>query len=157
MRLPGFLAAFAALFLAACNPVAATEGAEAQIAQFQKRFKSGDLDAIWRTTHPEFRKLVKREQLSVMLSDFREILGELESTDRQSINVNSTNGTTTVEIVMRSQFANGEALETFGYREQGERWMLINYVVQSPLIDDYDFSKLESDGLIYEAAPEAAE
>ncbi len=157
MRFTRFLTAFAALFLAACNPVAATEGAEAEIAQFQERFQSGDLDAIWRTTHPEFRKLVKKPQLSIMLSDFRELLGELESTNRQSINVNSMNGTTSVEIVMRSQFANGEALETFGYREQSERWMLINYVVQSPLIDDYDFSKLEGDGLIYEAAPEAAE
>jgi len=140
--------------LAACNPVAVIESAGEEVQQFQSDWGEGDIDAIWRGTDPELRKIVERERFERMLTDFGEIFGELRSTKRENTVVGTYNGDTTATIIMRSQYANGEVLETYVYRQKGERMTLLSYDAQSPLLDDYDTSRLQGDGLIYKEAPQ---
>ncbi len=151
-RFCGMLAVLAGL--AACNPADVMDNSEAKIAEFQADFEAGNTTAIWRTTHPEFRKVVAQKRFETMLGDFRGHVGEMQSSEREKFDISSLNGETSISVDMRTQFENGEGLESFIYREDGDALKLLSYTLQSPALNDYDFSKLEGEGMIYEAAPE---
>lgn len=142
------LAIVGALALSACNPFAVMGDSEAHIETFHQSWNENDLDAIWKTTAPDLRKVVGRKRFDTMLGDFREIFGEMKSTEREGFNVITKDGVTSANIVMVTQFANGEAVETFDYVSVGNEMRLIQYVVRSPLLDDYDWSKLQGEGFI---------
>lgn len=141
----------------ACDSAKVTENAEIEISEFQSNFEAGNVSAIWRSTHPEFRTVVQEGQFSTMLADFRNILGEIRSTKREALNISSLSGSARVQITMRTQFANAEGVEEFEYRELGDELRLASYAVQSPALNDYDYSKFDGPALIYEAPPQRVE
>jgi len=146
------LAIIGALALAACNPFSVMGDSEAEIETFHQSWNKKDLDAIWKTTAPDFRKVVDRKRFDIMLGDFREIFGEMKSTQRQGFNINTNNGVTTAKIVMNTQFAKGEAVETFDFVSVGDEMRLVQYFVTSEMLDDYDWSKLQGEGFIHSPA-----
>lgn len=140
-----------------CDSAEVAEDAEIEISEFQSNFEDGDVSAIWRTTHPEFRTVVEESRLSTMLLDFRNLLGEIKSTKREALEISSLYGSARVQITMRTQFANAEGLEEFEYRELGDELRLASYAVQSSALNDYDYSKLDGPALIYEPPSEPVE
>ncbi|MEL7219075.1 MAG: hypothetical protein AAGK01_11680 [Pseudomonadota bacterium] len=155
MQFKAIFAAAIAAALAACNPVEVLDDTTTSIDAFHQQWADPDVAVMWRNADPEFRELVGLERFETMIVDFREILGDQQSSERENFTVNSHNGTTVATVVMRTQFANGEGLETFVFRQNGERMQLAHYAVQSPLLDGYDWSKLEGEGFTYEPAPDA--
>ncbi len=131
------LAMFGVLGLVACNPVEVMGDSDAAIEQFHEHWNGGNFDAMWRATHPDFRTGLTKDQFDKLMGDFGEVLGAVESSERESFNINTQNGVTTTTIVMRTRFSNGEGIEQFYLRDSGEAQKIIYYYVESPLLNDY--------------------
>ncbi len=129
------IAALATVLLAACNPLAVANTSDQEIDRFHQRWNAGQLDTIWRTAHPEFRTGPTKEQFINIMTLMGDALGDTVETEREGIQINTANGTTTTQIQMRTTFANGEGLETFTLRGEGDALQLLYYNVQSPLLD----------------------
>jgi hypothetical protein len=114
------------------------DGADSEIETFHERWNDGDVDAMWRGAHSDFRRGLTRKQFRELIGDFEKVLGDVQSSERESFNINTHNGVTTTQIRMRTQFANGEGLEKFTLRTQGETQKIIYYYVESPLLNAYD-------------------
>lgn len=129
------LAGLAALILTACNPMEVMDETEGAIAQFHDDWNAGNADAIWATTHREFREGPSQEEFRAAMAGFAQVLGDVESSERQGFDINTSNGVTTTVITMNTQFANGEGIEQFTYRDQGETQRLVYYYVESDLLN----------------------
>ncbi|MDE1468385.1 hypothetical protein [Aurantiacibacter sp. D1-12] len=127
----------AVLGLSACNPVEVMGDSDTAIEQFHDHWNAGNLDAMWHATHPEFRTGLTQQQFDKVMGDFGGVLGEVESTERESFNINTQNGVTTTTIMMRTQFANGEGVEQFFLRGHGEEQKIFYYYVESDLLNGY--------------------
>ncbi len=125
-----------ALLLAACNPVAVMDDTAASIEQFHSHWNAGNTDAIWDATHSEFRRGPSKDEFSAAMAGFAETLGDVESSQRGGFNINTANGVTTTVITMNTRFTNGEGVEQFTYRTQGDAQRLIYYYVESDLLND---------------------
>ena len=147
----------AVIGLAACNPIEVLDDASAEIDAFHQSWNDTNLDAIWNSTDPEFRNLVGRERTDLMVGDFREILGEVKSSEQVKFDINTDGAGTTVMVVMQTQFTSGEAEETFAYRKRGEGMRLLHYFVRSDALADYDWSKLEGEGFVVDYGDQPAE
>lgn len=147
----------AVIGLAACNPIEVLDDASAEIEAFHQSWNDTNLDAIWDSTDPEFKKLVGRERTDLMVGDFREILGKMKSSEQVKFNVKTDGAGTTVLVVMQTQFTNGKAEETFAYRKRENGMRLLNYFVRSDALADYDWSKLEGEGFVVDYGDQPAE
>ncbi|BDI61397.1 hypothetical protein [Qipengyuania nanhaisediminis] len=127
------LAALAALFLAACNPMAQVDGAGEQIARFHADYNKGDAVALYDRTAPEFREVTTGEDMQALVETIAARLGKVESSDRDGINISSDNGQTITVITMASQFEQGEATETFTFLGTGDDMALAGWNVDSPV------------------------
>jgi len=130
------LAGLMALVLTACNPVAVMDDTSGAIEQFHDHWNAGNADAIWNATHRDFREGPSKEEFRAAMAQFADILGDVESSERDGFNINTENGVTTTVITMDTQFANGEGIEQFTYRTQGDEQRLIYYYVESELLNN---------------------
>jgi hypothetical protein len=130
----------AALFLAGCNPSAVLDNSEGEIARYHEHWNKGGIEPIWKEADDEFRANVAEADYIRLMGDFQEIFGPMQSTERESFNINTHNGVTTIAVVMRTQFANGVGKENFEFVERGDQTKLKSYHVDSELLAGYDFS-----------------
>ncbi|MEL6487458.1 MAG: hypothetical protein AAFQ13_09990, partial [Pseudomonadota bacterium] len=79
-----------ALGLAACNPMENLEEATDQIDRFQTHFSFGEIDEMYKMVGREFRDTTSRDDFDEMVALISNRLGTVESTQRQSFNVNTT-------------------------------------------------------------------
>ncbi len=135
----------AALLLAACNPIAVLDETGTEIEQFHADMQAGDMDALWDITHQQFRDATPRKQYEHIFALLGGALGEHESSERDTFNINTNNGVTTADVVMTSRFTNGEATETFHWIQEGTDWKLLGYFVESPLLLNYTLPPEASD------------
>ncbi len=132
-----FLVVLVSFVLVACNPMQVMEQADSEIAVFQDRWNDGDVDAIWKMVHPDFRKDMPRDEFNEVFEGFKGALGAVESSKREGFNINTNNGVTTTVITMRTQFANGEGMERFTLLDRGDTQKIVGYFVDSYLLDEY--------------------
>ena len=126
-----------ALVVAACNPMEVMGDSDDAIERFHTHWNAADHEAMWRGVHPDFRAGLTQDQFGSLMSDFAEVLGPVESSERESFNINTENGTTTTTVIMRTQFANGEGVEQFFLRDHGEAQKIVYYYVESDLLQDF--------------------
>ncbi len=132
MSLKIWLASFAALFLAACNPVANFEEGEKKVDLWQEAYDQQANDKLWAMTGSEFRKVTTREQFDDLLKVINGRLGLIQSTERTGFNVNSNLGApTTTVISMQTVFEQGEGTEVFTFHGKGEDMKLVGWQVNS--------------------------
>ncbi|MEP2736157.1 MAG: hypothetical protein ABJP34_07640 [Erythrobacter sp.] len=140
MKLRAIWTLLAAMFLAACNPSAMVDSSEAEIARYHEHWNKGGVEPIWIEADDEFRANVEEAEYKRLMGDFQEIFGPVESTERQSFNVNAVNGITNVTVEMKTQFANGAGTEKFEFVQRGSDAKLKSYNLDSELLAGYDFS-----------------
>ena len=147
MKFRMFLAAVAALALAASNPGAQIEDARGQIDKFHALYGAGDAKGFHKASGAEFRKVVTEEQVQGLVTLFSKRLGKIESSKQTGFNTGFNNGTTTTTIVMQTRFERGEATETFVFTGSGKDMKLLNWNVTSPLLElsPEDVKKLTED------------
>lgn len=127
-----FAASFFALLLSACNPMAQLDSSEEQIATFHATYNDGDARALYGATAAEFRDVTTLEQMEQLVDLVTDRMGLVQSTERQSFNINSENGTTVTVVTMTTVFDYGEAVETFTFQGSGDEMKLVGWNVDSP-------------------------
>lgn len=125
------LALAGAILLAACNPVAQMNNADALIDRFHEQYGAGDYDAIYQASAPDFRRAVDQEEWGDFIRMVSGRLGAVEESSQTSVNVNSNNGLTTTTIIRSTSFEQGMGTETFVFQGSGEGMSLLNYEVVS--------------------------
>lgn len=132
MHLKTLTAALAALLLAACNPMAQLNEAEAQVESFHDTYNEGDARALYGLTGEPFREVTSAQDMVDLVALVDERMGKVVSSEREGININSDNGTTTTTVTMKTEFEKGEATETFIFMGSGEDMGLVGWNVDSP-------------------------
>lgn len=154
MKLKAFFVGLAAFVLAACNPVEVLDETDTLVDRYHAHWNGGRIDPIWIEADEEFRSNVSKAQYSALMADFQQIFGDIKNSERQSFNVNSDNGVTTVKVAMNTQFANGTGVEKFEFIERDGKMGLKAYHVESGLLEGYDWS--QHDGLADRKAEDTA-
>lgn len=122
----------AAAMLAACNPLAQTEGAREQVDLFHERLNAGDDDRIWAGTANELRNTTSREDFGRLLGTMRKSLGDVEETSQTGFRVNTTPQGTFTALQMNTHFEHGRGVETFVFSGSGDKLKLVSYNINSP-------------------------
>ena len=110
------------------------DDSEAEIARFHQRMSAGEVEAMWQATAPGLREVTPRDTFFAVMQNNLALMGAVVSTEREGFNINTNNGVTTVNVTMTTQFANGEGTETFVFQQEGERWLLLSYNLNSPVL-----------------------
>ena len=127
-----WLAVAIGLQVAACNPMANLDGAEAKIERFQAVYSSGGPDELYEMTGEAFREASTREEFADMVELFDARLGPIVESERSGFNLNTNNGITRTVVTMETEFAQGAGMETYTFHGHGEDIELIGWHVNSP-------------------------
>lgn len=147
MKFRMFLAAAAALSLAACNPGAQMEDAKGQIGKFQALYNAGDAQGFYRAGGKTLSQIAKQEQVAATMALISARLGKIRSSEQVGFNTAFKNGASSVTITMRTRFERGEGTETYVFNGSGENLELAGWNVNSPLLElsPEDMKKLTED------------
>ena len=105
--------------------------ADAAVAEFHARLDAAKDDEIYDTAAAAMRSATKRDDFHKFLDQLRTDLGGFKSGTRESINISSNNGNTTISAGHASTFEKGRAEEAF----------LFDYNADKPVLMRYDIRK----------------
>lgn len=121
---------FAALGLAACNPMEELGDADAEVAKFHRDFSAKNFDGIWNDSHQAMKDSSTREQFDASLTSVTEYWGKVKSTERDGFGINTNNGVTSVKVTHNTEFDAGTAVETFDFIRDDDALKLASYDIK---------------------------
>jgi hypothetical protein len=130
-RVTSLIALLLASLLSSCNPIKSSRSAEAAVVQFHTQLDKGEFADIYKATHPEFKKVSDEKSFTELLAAVHRKLGLVRSSEKSSWNVNSYNLKTNVILTYSTKFAEGTGTETFTYRIDGDKALLLGYNINS--------------------------
>jgi Tfp pilus assembly protein PilX len=101
--------------------------ADAAVALFHERFNAARDSEIYDSSAPQFKAAGTSENWEKAQAARREQLGQYQTTERMSINLNNTNGNNTVVVDYRSTFDKGNQYEQFTFDNNGDQPVLLKY------------------------------
>jgi hypothetical protein len=126
-----------AALLVATTSCSLTKGkgiAEAAVAQFHNQYNAGQFQEIYAQTDEGFKKATSEEQLTALLEALRRKLGTVKQSEQAGWRVNVTPMGTMVSLGYQVEFTEGKGTEEFVFHVSGDKAMLFNYNVNSPLL-----------------------
>ncbi len=105
--------------------------AKAQTAAFHEQYNNQDFAAMIDGAHPDMLKASSEDELTDLYSMIRKKLGKVLDTKTVSWNVRTFNTTTTVVLIQDTTFEEGKGKETFTFRIQDEKALLLGYNINS--------------------------
>lgn len=126
----------AALLLAAssCSLTKGKGISEAAVAQFHNQYNAGQFHEIYEQADDEFKKAGTEEQFVTLLEALRKKLGTVKQSEQTGWRVNATPNGTMVSLGYNVEFTEGKGTEEFVFHVSGDKAMLYNYNVNSPLL-----------------------
>lgn len=124
------LFAVAALFLAACNPLAQNDSADALIDDWHANWNAEDWEAIYNGSSDEFRAPSSLEEFSASLQAMRNVYGEAGESSQDGISIDVNDGVTRTTITRSTTFTNGVGIETFGFDGTGDDMELVGWHIE---------------------------
>ena len=119
-------------FLNGCSELTtAKPAAESAVNSFHEMYNSVDFESIYADTHNDFRAATNFESFSELLHAVYSKLGKVISTEGQNWKGGNYNLKTSVFLQKKTQFENGVGVETFNYRIENEKALLIGYNINS--------------------------
>ena len=120
------------VFLNGCsNMTSAKPAAENAVTSFHEKYNSEDFESIFDDSHSDFKAATNFEGFNEFMQAVYSKLGKVESTECQNWKVGNYNLKTTVSLQQQTQFENGVGFETFSYRIEDEKAVLIGYNINS--------------------------
>lgn len=101
------------------------------IDEFHKLFNDGNLDKIYADAASEFRDAAQRADFDALMNAVAKKLGRVKSTKNQTWKVNTYNLTTAAVMVQETEFESGSGVETFTFRMDGDKAILLGYNINS--------------------------
>lgn len=126
-----------AVLLATATSCSLTKGkgiAEAAARQFHDRYNAGQFHEIYSETDEGFKKATSEADFTALLEALRRKLGTVKETNPAGWGVNATPMGTMATLGYDVEFSEGKGQEQFVFRINGDKAMLFNYNVNSPLL-----------------------
>jgi hypothetical protein len=123
-------AAFAAL--AGCgDTIKGAEYAESTVAKFREQMKARQFEQIYDATGEEFKTATSRENGIALFAAVDRKLGGFKRAEKVNWAVNTNNMVTMAVVVYNSEYADGNATETFTVKVDDGKGELVAYNIQS--------------------------
>ena len=117
-----------------CGVKKGKENAERAVEKFHNQLNAGQFQQIYSESDEAFRKVVTEEQALQLFDAVRRKLGTVQQAKLTGWNVNATTGGTAVTLGYDVDFSEGKGTEQFVYNVTGDKALLFNYNVNSPLL-----------------------
>ncbi len=105
--------------------------AEQAILDFHALYNQGNIDEIWNDAAPEFRTASNRQKYDDFMGAMQRKLGRVTSSSNSKWNIQTFNLKTTVSMVPKTEFENGQGMEAFIFTMDGPNAVLLGYNIQS--------------------------
>ena len=119
----------AALAVTGCSMGQDMSTTDAAVADFHARLNGGQFEAITEASGPEIKN--GATDFTAFAGQLHNKLGTFKSTSRQGFNDNINNGDHVFNATYASVYSSGPATETFVYRLNSGKPVLIGYHVES--------------------------
>lgn len=117
--------------LCACSIGKDTKAAESAVATFREQLARSDFSGIYQSAADDWKKSVSRADSDAFLGAVNRKLGALKSSAQTGWQDNATTGGHLVKLVYHTKFENGDGDETFVFRLEGGRALLVGYHINS--------------------------
>ena len=114
-----------------CSISVDTAVAEKQVPQFHALLDQGRTTEIYTQASEDLKTAATEADFVAVLDAVHRKLGIVQKTERQTWNVNYHTSGTFATLVYKTQYAGGEATETFVYRLKSESALLAGYHINS--------------------------
>jgi len=104
---------------------------ETAIAQFHEHYNQSKFEEIWKGADPRFRDAGKRETYDQFMAKVRGKLGQVVKSSESGFNIQQLNMETICYITEATTFENGEGVEQFSFKINGNQALLVGYNVNS--------------------------
>lgn len=125
------------LLLVTSNSCSLTKGrglAEAAVAQFHNQYNAGQFHQIYSQTDEGFKKATSEADFVTLLEALHRKLGTVKQSSQAGWGVNATPMGTVATLTYEVEFSEGKGTEKFVFHISGDKAMLYNYNVNSPLL-----------------------
>ena len=131
-----FLAFISALVVVAnaCSFTKGKEIGERAVTQFHNQFNAGQYRDIYVQSDEGFRKAASEADTLALFEAVRRKLGTVQNSSQTGWHVNATPGGTMVSLAYDVEFSEGKGTEQFVFHIDGDKALLFNYHVNSPLL-----------------------
>lgn len=117
-----------------CGVKKGKEIAERAVQKFHNQLNAGQFQQIYAESDEAFKKGTTEEQAVQLFDAVRRKLGTVQQAKLAGWHVNATTGGTVVTLGYEVDFSEGKGTEQFVYHVSGDKVMLFNYNVNSPLL-----------------------
>lgn len=126
-----------AAFLVIVNSCSFTKGkerGEEAVVQFHNQFNAGQYHEIYAQSDAGFRKAASEADTLALFEAVRRKLGTVKNSTQTRWQMNSTPGGTMVSLAYDVEFSEGKGTEEFVFHLNGDKALLYNYHINSPLL-----------------------
>ena len=106
---------------------------EDAVVQFHNQFNAGQYHEIYAQSDEGFRKATSEADTLALFDAVRRKLGTVKNSSQTGWHVNATPGGTVLTLVYDVEFSEGKGTEQFVFHVSGDKALLFNYNVNSPL------------------------
>ena len=117
-----------------CGVKKGKENAERAVEKFHSQLNAGQFQQIYAESDDAFKKAATEEQVLQLLDAVRRKLGTVQQAKLNGWHVNAATGGTAVTLGYDVDFSEGKGTEQFVYHITGDKALLFNYNVNSPLL-----------------------
>jgi hypothetical protein len=117
-----------------CGAKKGKEIAEKAVEKFHSQLNAGQFREIYMESDEGFRKGVTEQNTVALFDAVRRKLGTVKQAKATAWHVNANTGGTFVTLGYDVEFTEGQAVEQFVYRVSGDKALLFNYNINSPLL-----------------------
>ena len=131
-----FLAFFLALQFAvvSCSLTKGKEMGERAVDQFHNQFNAGQYHEIYTQSDEGFRKSTSEADTVALFEAVHRKLGTVKNANQTNWHVNATPTGTLITLVYDVEYSEGKGIEQFVFQVRGDKALLFNYNVNSPLL-----------------------
>ena len=131
MRMRTVLVMLVAAMVGACSMSADTTLAEKQVPQFHAFLDEGRAAEIYVRASEDLKNAAPEADFVALLDAVHGKLGPVKRAEKKNWSINYHTSGTFATLVYRTQYAGGEATETFVYRIKDEAALLAGYHIKS--------------------------
>ena len=130
-----FLTFIAAFFIvSSCSFTKGKARGEEAVVKFHNQFNAGRFHEIYAQSDEGFRKATSEADTLALFEAVRRKLGTVKNSNQTGWHVNATSAGTMVTLAYEVEFSEGKGTEQFVFHVNGDKALLFNYNVNSPLL-----------------------
>lgn len=130
-----FFTFIAALFIVpSCSFTKGKATGEQAVVKFHDQFNAGQYHEIYAQSDDGFRKATSEADALALFEAVRRKLGTVKNSTQTRWHVNATPAGTMVSLAYDVEFTEGKGSEEFVFHLDGDKALLFNYHVNSPLL-----------------------